>query len=116
LAESLKDKFPAPKATGSHGGAAKAIDKGEEACRNKSPREVEEEFLPAADLKPEEAKLASKLPAYEKQADEDPNFVAGQLAALVYERGLAERAQTAGFRGCIYSLARHFEEELSGGN
>ena len=54
-----------------------------------------------------------ELPKYEKQAAHSPDFVAGQLAAGVYEATLPEKQTIAGYQGCVYELALQLRRELA---
>jgi hypothetical protein len=114
-ARNLAKTFPPPKPSQAEGSAA-AIKAGRRACRAKTPLEVKAEFYAAAEanLTPEQAKLVEELPAYEAEAAVDPNFLAGQLGALVYEMTLAAPSRDEGFQGCVYELAAQKQRELSG--
>ena len=95
-------------------GSAKAIKAGEKACKGKMPLEVKEEFSGESDLLEDQAKMVAELPEYEKRSAQDSSFVAGQLAALVYERSLPEdEFALYGYQGCVYSLAKVLEKRIA---
>lgn len=102
---------PDPEARGS----AAAIKAGERACAHKTPLEVKEELYAAArpHLSPEQAKMIGGIDHYERTAPHDQSFVAGQLAADVYEATLAAPVAQFGYQGCVYSLARGLEGRLA---
>jgi hypothetical protein len=115
ITEQLARTFPVPKAvTGSPPGTAAAIKAGRRACKGKTPIEVREEFIGAADgLSEDQEKIIGELRRYEKQAGNSPNFAAGQLGAGVYEATLPEKLKIAGYRGCVYELALQLRRELA---
>jgi hypothetical protein len=95
-------------------GSAKAIEQGERVCRGKRPIEIREEFIAESDLLPDQAEIVAELGKYEERYRSDPSFVAGQLAALVYERTLPEdELAMYGYQGCVYSLAKVLEQRLA---
>lgn len=101
---------PDPKVKGS----AKAIKKGKAVCKGKRPVEVKEEFIGESDLLPEQAKAVAEIEKYEKRYRTDSSFVAGQLAALVYEQALPnEELAVYGYQGCVYSLAQVLKQRLA---
>jgi hypothetical protein len=56
--------------------------------------------------------MVKQLPHFEAEAGKNTSFVAGQLAALVYEGAQSnKKLATYGFQGCIYSLATGLEHE-----
>ena len=86
---------------------------GRKACKGKTPLQVREEFIEAAQgLSDEQEAMIDELPKYEKQAVTS-NFVAGQLAAGVYEATLPEKQAMAGYQGCVYELALQVRRELA---
>lgn len=116
-AQVIASKFPKPKPVeGAPAGAKKAIEAGRQACRGKTPTQVVHEFLPAANENGgvgEMRSMLAEMPKYEKQARTTPDFVAGQLAARVYEATLPEELALAGYQGCIYELSVQLRHELS---
>jgi len=114
ISEQLARVFPVPKpGPGSLPGAAAAIAAGREACKGKTPLQVREEFIGSAQgLSDEQEAMIEELPKYEKQAVTS-NFVAGQLAAGVYEATLPENNAIAGYQGCVYELALQVRRELA---
>ena len=114
ISEQLARTFPVPKpGPGSLPGAAAAIEAGRKACKGKTPLQVREEFIGSAkNLSDEQEAMIGELPKYEKQAVTS-NFVAGQLAAGVYEATLPEEKATAGYQGCVYELALQVRRELT---
>jgi hypothetical protein len=114
MSEQLARTFPVPKpGPGSLPGAAAAIEAGRKACKGKTPLQVREEFIGSAkNLSDEQEAMIDELPKYEKQAVTS-NFVAGQLAAGVYEATLPEEKATAGYQGCVYELALQVRRELA---
>jgi hypothetical protein len=116
ITEQLALTFPKPKVEpGSLPGTAQAIEAGREACNGKTPVQVREEFIGAAEneegLNEGQKEMVGEIAKFEKQTTS--NFVAGQLAAGVYEATLPERQQIAGYRGCVYELALQARRELS---
>jgi hypothetical protein len=91
--------------------SAKAIRAGERACKGKTPLEVREEFIAESDLSEDQAEAVSELEKYEENPS--PNFVAGQLGALVYENALPEKVARYGYQGCVYSLSLGLKRELA---
>jgi hypothetical protein len=114
MSEQLARTFPVPKpGPGSLPGAAAAIEAGRKACKGKTPLQVREEFIGSAkNLSDEQEAMIDELPKYEKQAVTS-NFVAGQLAAGVYEATLPEEKATAGYQGCVYELALQVRRKLA---
>jgi hypothetical protein len=120
ISEVLARQFPKPKPQpNAPPGARKAIDAGRKACRGKTPTQVRDEFMAEAKasglLNPGQIKMISELDHFEKQAANSPDFVAGQLAAGVYEATLPEELRIAGYQGCVYELARQLEKEIAKG-
>jgi len=120
ISEVLARQFPKPKPQpNAPSGARKAIDAGRKACRGKTPTQVRDEFMAEAKasglLNPGQIKMISELDHFEKQATNSPDFVAGQLAAGVYEATLPEELRIAGYQGCVYELARQLEKEIAKG-
>jgi hypothetical protein len=118
LTRQLAQVFPVPKAEPTdEPGAAKAIAAGRRACRGKTPEQVRDEFMAAAEaeagLEEGQEEMLAELDKFEKQALHSPNFAAGQLAAGVYEATLPELQRMAGFRGCVYELALQLRHELA---
>jgi hypothetical protein len=116
----IATQFPKPKTLPSAPpGAQKAIDAGRRACRGKTPTEVRDEFLQEAQasglLNEGLEKMLEEMPKYEKQALTTPDFVAGQLAAGVYEATLPERLRRSGYQGCVYELAVQLRREIRQG-
>ena len=101
-------------------GSAAAIRAGEKACAGKSPVEVKEKYLPIAlergtlEAGSPQTKMIAEIDRYAKHVKTEPSFTAGQLAADAYQATLPKRLQTAGYQGCIYSLAKQLESELAG--
>ena len=91
--------------------SANAIEAGERACRGKKPIEVREEFLAESSLLADQEK-AVKTQLEEAEAHPSGNFVAGQLAALVYEGTLPDRISIYGYSGCIYALSKVYKRQL----
>jgi len=114
MSRQLARTFPVPKpAPGSPPGAAAAIEAGRKACKGKTPLQVREEFIGAAEgLSEEQEAMIGELPKFEKKAV-TANFVAGQLAAGVYEATLPEKQAIAGYQGCVYELALQVRRELA---
>jgi hypothetical protein len=114
MSEQLARTFPVPKAEpGSLPGTAAAIAAGREACRGKTPLQVREAFIAdATGLSDEQEAMIDELPKFESQGV-SPDFVAGQLAAGVYEASLPEKTMVAGYRGCVYELALQARRELA---
>ncbi len=98
--------------------AEKWIRAGERACKGKSPSQVIDEFMPAAEAQTtftkDQKQMIGEIAHYEKQASDSPDFAAGQLAAGVYERSLPEVQGRSGYQGCVYQLALQLRSELSG--
>lgn len=114
----IRHQFPKPKPTeGAPRDAMKAIKQGEKACSGKTPIEVREEFMAKAQesgrLNSGQEKMVEQIGKYEKQSGTAPDFVAGQLAAGVYEATLSEKKARSGYQGCVYALAVHLRHELS---
>jgi hypothetical protein len=113
LQEIYRQFYP-PQADPKVKGSARAIRRGERACRGKRPIEVREEFIGESDLLEDQAKMVAEMQKYEGRYREDSSFVAGQLAALVYERTLPKNElATFGYQGCVYSLAKVVERRLA---
>jgi hypothetical protein len=113
----LASRFPAPKVQpDAPPGSAEAIVAGRKACKGKTPVEVRDEFIGEAkasgNLNPGQEKMIAQLDGYEAHSATSPDFVAGQLAAGVYEATLPESVRIAGYQGCVYELARQLEKEL----
>jgi hypothetical protein len=107
-------QFPPPQPDPDIKGSGKAISRGEEACKGKTPMEVKEEFIAESDLLTAQAEIVAELPKYEKTVADNASFAAGQLGALVYERSLSEdKLAQFGYQGCVYSLAKVVERELA---
>ncbi len=112
-------QFPKPQPEPGDKAGAKAIEAGERACKGKTPIEVKREFWAEATengtLVPNsaEGKMIAELPKYEAQSAKSSAFVAGQLAADVYEATLPEAEAGAGYQGCVYSLALRLKHELA---
>ena len=105
--------FPPPKPDPKVKNSGKAIKAGEHSCKGKTPLEVKEEFIGESKLLPEQEKMVAKLAHYEASS-QSADFVAGQLAALVYEGTVSNKAlANYGYRGCVYSLARGLEQKLA---
>jgi hypothetical protein len=113
-AERLKESFPKPKpAPGARQISAKAIQAGQQACKGATPTEIAERYEEEAKLDPDQDELLEELPRYEEEAVRDPSFVAGQIAAMVYEATLAGGAGDYGFQGCVFALAGGLERQLA---
>ena len=93
-------------------GSGKAIEAGEAACRGKTPLQVKREFLSHSDLSAAQRQALRQLDSAEAHPGGD--YVAGQLAALVYEGTLKGSLGEYGYRGCVYALARGLERRLGG--
>lgn len=93
-------------------GSAKAIRAGEEACKGKTPKEVKQRFISASDLSAAQRQALEGIDRAEAHPSAD--FVAGQLAALVYEGTLRGALAEYGYRGCVYGLAVGFKRGLEG--
>jgi hypothetical protein len=112
-------QFPPPKPNPVVEGSAAAIEAGEAACEGKTPLAVKAAFYAEAveagnlEAGSPQAKMIAKLPSYQRRAASDTSFVAGQLAAGVYQATLPERIAQFGYQGCIYSLARELKRELA---
>jgi hypothetical protein len=107
-------QFPPPEANPEVKGSAKAIKKGEKACKGKTSLEVREEFIGESELLDDQAKMVAELPKFEKTAAKNSSFVAGQLGALVYEGTLPKNAIAGyGYQGCVYQLAKGVEKRLA---
>jgi hypothetical protein len=118
ITEQLAVTFPKPKVeAGSPPGTAEAINAGRKACKGKTPVEVRDEFLSAAEagagLDDGQKEMVGEIGKYEQQGSHSPNFAAGQLAAGVYEATLPEKQWIAGYQGCVYELALQLRRELS---
>jgi hypothetical protein len=85
---------------------------GERACKGKSPQKVVEEFLPESKLSPGQRQALKQLPRAEAHPSAD--FIAGQLAGLVYQGTLSGPLGEYGYRGCVYGLALGAKGELGG--
>lgn len=113
LSEQIARTFPVPKAApGSLPGSAAAIEAGRDACRGKTPVQVREEFIAAANLPEDQGGMVAELEKYEKQPP-TISFVAGQLGAGVYQATLPEKKAAAGYQGCVYELALQLRRELA---
>jgi hypothetical protein len=93
-------------------GSAEAIAAGEQACADKTPAEVRDEFLPRGNTGEFQHELAERIPDYEKNPSF--SFPAGQIAASIYENSLpSTKVAPYGFVGCVYSLSRVLKAELA---
>jgi hypothetical protein len=116
LTQQLKEVFPPPEPlAGSPPKAEAFIKQGQKACKGKTPSQVVDEFLPAAeenkDYDKQQLELISEIGSYEENPTSD--FAAGQIAAGVYEATLPELQQRSGYQGCVYELALHLRRELA---
>jgi hypothetical protein len=113
--ETITERFPPPK--GKTAKEQKAIEAGEAACQGKTPVEVREEFYPQAEAQFDQAQktMIAQLESYERKADRDLSYAAGQLGAAVYEKSLTEEERSGGFQGCVFVLARGLVGRLGGG-
>jgi hypothetical protein len=59
------------------------------------------------------AEMIAQIGAYEKHSSKEESFTAEHLAADAYEATLPETIGQYGYRGCVYALARQFEQELA---
>jgi hypothetical protein len=113
---SIALQFPEPKPQATPS-AQKAIDAGRKACRGKTPVQVRDEFIAEAEaggsLNPGQKKMVANIAHYEKQAAGSSDFVAGQLAAGVYEATLPEQVRIFGYQGCVYELAQQLQKEIA---
>jgi hypothetical protein len=111
-------QFPKPQPEPGDRASARAIHAGEQACKGLTPMEVKRKFYAKAteegNLVPNssEGKMIAELPKYAKQSAKSSAFVAGQLAADIYEATLPEAQAPAGYQGCVYSLALRLKHEL----
>lgn len=111
--EALADQFPVPQPTeNAPPGSAAAIEAGREVCKGKTPKQIRGQFLAAAEgeLNEGQLEMVEDIERYEKQVTS--NFVAGQLAAGVYEATLSENEERGGYQGCVYELAQKLQREL----
>jgi hypothetical protein len=118
ITKQLAVTFPKPKVEpGAPAGTAKAIAAGRRACAGKTPVEVRDEFISAAEsgagLNEGQKEMVEEIAKFEKQASHSPNFAAGQLAAGVYEATLPEKERIGGYQGCVYELAVQLRKELA---
>jgi hypothetical protein len=113
LLEGIYRSFQPPQANPQVKGSEEAIEAGERACGEKTPTEVKEAFIDEAKLTKEQREALEQL----KRAEEHPSadFVAGQLAGLVYEASLEGEVAEYGYRGCVYALAQKLKRELGRG-
>jgi hypothetical protein len=114
----IESTFPKPTPQpNSPPGAKKAIDAGRRACKGKTPEQVRDEFMSEAEasglLNAGQKKMIANIAHYEKQAATSADFVAGQLAAGVYEATLPEELRIAGYQGCVYELAQQLLKEIA---
>ncbi len=114
----LARQFPKPQVQpDAPSGSQKAINAGRKACKGKTPIQVRDEFISAANasglLNPGQKKMVAEIADFEKQATRSPDFVAGQLAAGVYEATLPETLRIAGYQGCVYELAQQLQKEIA---
>jgi hypothetical protein len=119
MTEVLARNFPPPKPNpDAPPGSRAAIAAGRKACKGKTPVQVREEFIGKAKesglLNPGQEKMIGEIDHFESQASHSPDFVAGQLAAGVYEATLPEKLRVAGYQGCVYELAQKLIRELKG--
>jgi hypothetical protein len=115
MAQVIAKQFPSPKPTeGAPPGAMKSIEAGRKACKGKTPAQVRDEFIGAASgLDEGQEAMLGELGRFEKQSRTSPDFVAGQLAAGVYEATLPEEEARFGYQGCVYELALQLRKELA---
>ena len=114
LLEDIYRQFQPPQPDPQVQGSAEALRKGIRTCRGMTPLQIRERFIAESDLTPDQAKAVQELPRHE--GSPSPSFVAGQLAALVYEKALPEdEVATYGFQGCIYALSLQLKRELAKG-
>jgi hypothetical protein len=111
LAKAIEQSFPKPKPDPEVKGSAKAIKRGEDACKGKTPKQVVHRYAHEAKLSAAQRKALGQLDAAE--AHPSPDFVAGQLAGLVYEGTLDGEAAQYGYRGCVYGLAEGVGQRLA---
>ncbi len=112
-------QFPKPvPSEGAPPQAKKWIAAGEAACKGKTPTEVLNQFVSAAEAKTKfttaQRKMLGEIAHYEKQATHSSDFAAGQLAAGVYERSLPQLQGLPGYQGCVYQLSLQLRRELAG--
>ena len=111
--EALADQFTVPQPTeNAPPGSAAAIEAGREICKGRTPKQIRDEFLPAVEgeLNEGQLEMIEDIERYEKQVT--ASFVAGQLAAGVYEATLSENEERGGYQGCVYELAQKLQREL----
>ena len=113
LLEDVYVQFQPPQADPGVKGASRVLRRGERTCRGRTPLQIRERFIDESELSDDQARAVQELPRHEQNPS--PNFVAGQLAALVYEKTLpADEVATYGFQGCIYALSLRLKRELAG--
>jgi hypothetical protein len=118
MVRELYREFPPPKPDPTVKGSAAAIRAGERACAGKTPVEVKEKYLPIAlergrlESGSPQAKMIGEIDRFAKHLETEASFTAGQLAGDAYQATLPERLQTAGYQGCVYSLAKRLESRL----
>ena len=111
--EAIAEQFTTPQPTeNAPPGSAAAIEAGRETCKGKTPAQIRDQFLGEAEgnLTEGQLEMVEEIERYEKQVT--PNFVAGQLAAGVYEATLPENQERGGYQGCVYELAQKLQREL----
>jgi hypothetical protein len=118
ISATLARQFPKPKVQPNAApGSQQAINAGRKACRGKTPIQVRDEFIAEAEagglLNSGQKKMLAEIDQFEKQAATSPDFVAGQLAAGVYEATLPETLRIAGYQGCVYELAQQLQKEIA---
>jgi hypothetical protein len=111
-------QFPEPKPpAGAPAGAQREIDAGRKACKGKTPAQIRDRFLAEAEasgaLNPGQERMVANIEHFEKQVTAD--FVAGQLAAGVFEATQPERIRIYGYQGCVYELAQQLQREIAKG-
>ena len=117
MTQVIAKQFPKPEPTeGAPPGAMNSIEAGRKACKGKTPEQVRDEFIGAAeDLNEGQEEMLGELGRFEAQSRTSPDFAAGQLAAGVYEATLPEVEARSGYQGCVYELAVQLRKELANG-
>lgn len=105
-------QFQPPKPNPEVKGSAKALARGEAACKDKTPLEVREEFIAESDLTDDQEESVAELEKFERTPG--ASFPAGQVAALVYQMSLSgEVLPSYGFQGCLYQLSLGVKDDLA---
>lgn len=112
LLKEIYRQFQPPEPDPGVKGSAKAIKRGEETCKGKTPTEVTEEFIAESDLTDDQEKAVAELDKFERNPS--ASFPAGQVAALVYQNTISDEILSSyGFQGCVYSLSLGVKKQLA---